>query len=39
MSKDEKARILYEAKYAEISDQRTRIKSAEEEKKEKKKML
>lgn len=30
ISKDEKARMLYEAKYAEISDQRTRIKSAEE---------
>ncbi|WP_243146031.1 Rpn family recombination-promoting nuclease/putative transposase [Clostridium chromiireducens] len=29
ISKDEKARMLYEAKYAEISDQRTRIKSAE----------
>ncbi|MFL0194358.1 Rpn family recombination-promoting nuclease/putative transposase [Clostridium sp. WILCCON 0269] len=30
ISKDEKARMLYEAKYAEISDQRTRMKSAEE---------
>lgn len=30
ISKDEKARMLYEAKYAEISDQGTRIKSAEE---------
>lgn len=30
ISKDEKARMLYEAKYAEISDQKTRIKSAEE---------
>jgi len=29
ISKDEKARMLYEAKYAEISDQRTRIKSAQ----------
>lgn len=29
ISKDENARMLYEAKYAEISDQRTRIKSAE----------
>jgi len=30
ISKDEKARMLYEAKQAEISDQLTRIKSAEE---------
>lgn len=30
ISKDEKARILYEARQAEISDQLTRIKSAEE---------
>lgn len=30
ISRDEKARMLYEAKYAEISDQRTRIKFAEE---------
>ncbi|MFL0194357.1 hypothetical protein ACJDU8_02020 [Clostridium sp. WILCCON 0269] len=30
ISKDEKARMLYEAKYAEISDQLTRMKSAEE---------
>ena len=30
ISKDEKARMLYEAKHAEISDQLTRIKSAEE---------
>ena len=29
-SKDEKARMLYEARQAEISDQLTRIKSAEE---------
>ena len=30
ISKDEKARMLYEARQAEISDQLTRIKSAEE---------
>lgn len=30
ISKDEKARMLYEARQAEISDQFTRIKSAEE---------
>ena len=30
ISKDEKARLLYEARQAEISDQKTRIKSAEE---------
>jgi len=30
ISKDEKARMLYEARYAEISDQKTRLKSAEE---------
>ena len=29
ISKDEKARMLYEARQAEISDQLTRIKSAE----------
>ena len=30
ISKDEKARMLYEAQQAEVSDERTRIKSAEE---------
>lgn len=30
ISKDEKARMLYESRQAEISDQLTRIKSAEE---------
>jgi len=30
ISKDEKARMLYEARQAEISDQLTRLKSAEE---------
>lgn len=30
ISKDEKARMLYEARQAEISDQKTRMKSAEE---------
>lgn len=31
ISKDEKARMLYESKYAEISDKRTRIKEGKEE--------
>jgi len=32
ISKDEKAKMLYEARQAEISDQLTRIKSAEDKK-------
>jgi len=32
ISKDEKAKLLYEARQAEISDQLTRIKSAEDRK-------
>ncbi|PRR81743.1 Rpn family recombination-promoting nuclease/putative transposase [Clostridium vincentii] len=38
ISKDEKARILYESRQAEISDQLTRIKSAEEKGREKGKL-